>query len=293
MSRITSLFLIITTVIFAQKVDAVQNVPPVVKIQSPKNGSSFKVGETVIFAGRAIDLEDGELLGKKLNWASDLNGYLGNGNSFNYSKFLPGIHIIVLSATDSKGLAGKDSVFITIYDPNKTEPVKPAEEKKAKDKKEVEVKPQEIKSQSRKDRAPSIEFILVPPIGSLDDLKGKVYNANPKDFVIVVVTMVDFGWWTKPSLEKPVTKINNDGTWVCDITTSERDEAAIKIAAYLIPISYNPPKLSGNFMIPQELGKNSIAKLEVIRKIGGGVEIKQSLKNPDNPQEPNNGNREN
>lgn len=152
MSRITSLFLIITTVIFAQKVDAVQNVPPVVKIQSPKNGSSFKVGETVIFAGRAIDLEDGELLGKKLNWASDLNGYLGNGNSFNYSKFLPGIHIIVLSATDSKGLAGKDSVFITIYDPNKTEPVKPAEEKKAKDKKEVEVKPQEIKSQSRKDR---------------------------------------------------------------------------------------------------------------------------------------------
>jgi hypothetical protein len=110
----------------------------------------------------------------------------------------------------------------------------------------------------------SIEFTHIPPYGSFENLKGKVSNVNPSDHKIAVYIYV-YGWWTKPYWAAPLTQIRSDGTWECDVTTGGNDHLATKIAAFLIKNGYNPPSMSGQSTLPQELYQNSLAHLEVAR----------------------------
>jgi exo-beta-1,3-glucanase (GH17 family) len=88
---------------------------------------------------------------------------------------------------------------------------------------------------------PTITFTFVPAIGSYDNLQGKVSHVVPKDYGIAVYIKVSGTWWQKPTYAQPVTKINTDGTWVCDVTTGGSDASATEFAALLIPIDYTPP----------------------------------------------------
>lgn len=70
--------------------------------------------------------------------------------------------------------------------------------------------------------APKIEFSAVPPYGSFDDLRGVVTGVGPLTsyrVVVYVFVIKSGGWWLKPYFENPVTAINEDGTFVVDITT--------------------------------------------------------------------------
>lgn len=233
------------------------NYAPVVRIEGPKNHSNFKVKEEITFKGKATDLEDGELLDGVLIWTSDMDGRIGQGNSFN-AVLSQGFHIVILTATDSGNSVGRDSIFITVGTPPEQigEVEKPKEEK-----------PKPEKDKIEKQTMPSIEFLFVPPFGSFENLQGQILNADPNKFGVAIYNMIEGVWFSKPSLEKPVTKINKDAKWTCDITTAEDDELAIKIAAYLIPIDYQPPLTSGEFWILKELGERCLAKIEVTRKI--------------------------
>lgn len=111
---------------------------------------------------------------------------------------------------------------------------------------------------------PTIEFTYVPSYGSFDDLKGQVWHVNPNDYKVAVYIYVS-GWWTKPYWNDPLTSINIDGSWVCDITTGGVDETATKISAYLLPNGYNPPLMGGEATLPQELDDNAVAKVETTR----------------------------
>jgi exo-beta-1,3-glucanase (GH17 family) len=111
---------------------------------------------------------------------------------------------------------------------------------------------------------PHIEFTYVPPYGSFANLKGKVTGVNPSDYKVAVYIYVG-GWWTKPYWSSPLTTIQSDGTWTCDITTGGQDQNATKIAAYLVPNGYNPPLMYGGQTLPDELEQNSVAKVEVTR----------------------------
>lgn len=274
--RLIVVFLTCLLFSFNQKANSVEkpkttNQPPVVRIITPKNGEIFKVGERVVFEGKATDLEDGEVSGKNLIWTSDLNGRIGEGSYFSYDKLLAGIHIIVLTVIDSGNSQNKHSIFITVGTPKITEPVGEVE-KPGPEKSKLEPEIEKIKVE--KQTVPSIVFLFVPPFGSLENLQGMVLNADPNDFAVAVYIMVDGVWWSKP-----VIKINKDREWVCDITTAENDELAIKIAAYLIPADYKPPTASGDFWILKEIEKKSIAKTEVTRKITTPSEVLKLKKN--------------
>lgn len=120
--------------------------------------------------------------------------------------------------------------------------------------------------------APAIGLTYVPKYGNNGSLRGRVLNASSNDFVVAVYIMVDGLWWSKPYWDSPVTKINDDGTWVCDITTGGIDETATRIAVYLIPADYKPSLVSGNFQLPRELEEKALAKAEARREVLGGID---------------------
>ena len=110
-----------------------------------------------------------------------------------------------------------------------------------------------------------IQFTSVPEYGSSADLRGIVLHVQPTDYRVAVYINVSGNWWTKPTAAEPVTTIQPDGSWVCDITTGGSDETATRIAAFLIPTSYNPPVLLGAATLPTELTNNAIASQQVAR----------------------------
>jgi hypothetical protein len=118
----------------------------------------------------------------------------------------------------------------------------------------------------KENTTPLINFTYVPVFGSFDNLNGKVENIKISDFNIVVYIKVSGSWWTKPTSINPITEINNDGTWECDITSGGIDEQATEIVAYLIKKDYSPPILNGSSGIPDELERNSVAKAQKIRE---------------------------
>jgi hypothetical protein len=95
--------------------DGVFSVPdhaPLVGIATPEDGATyaFHVG----LWGTVYDVEDGELEGKALVWSSDVEGELGTGDILLLDGLIEGEHVITLSAADSMGQVGSDSVTITI-----------------------------------------------------------------------------------------------------------------------------------------------------------------------------------
>ena len=112
----------------------------------------------------------------------------------------------------------------------------------------------------------AIEFTSVPPIGSFDNLRGQVWHVAPGNHGVAAYIKVSGGWWTKPYFSTPVTEINCDGIWTCDITTGGTDQLATDIAAFLIPLTYSPPLAVSLPSLPAELYTNSLANIEVNRQ---------------------------
>lgn len=112
--------------------------------------------------------------------------------------------------------------------------------------------------------APTIELTVVPRRGSSTDLQGQVLHVNPLDFKVAVFIYVG-GWWTKPTFAQPLSTIQLDGRWICDVTTGGNDALAIAIAAYVLPNGYAPPLLAGAGALPAELDAHAIAKVLIDR----------------------------
>ena len=87
---------------------------PTATITSPIDGNTYTEGDTIDFSGTGEDAEDGTLTGTSLVWTSDIDGEIGTGTSFTKSDLLLGAHTITLTATDSDGATGSDSLSITV-----------------------------------------------------------------------------------------------------------------------------------------------------------------------------------
>jgi exo-beta-1,3-glucanase (GH17 family) len=111
---------------------------------------------------------------------------------------------------------------------------------------------------------PVIEFTHVPAFGSFDDLEGQALHVEPAEYRVAVYIYVG-GWWTKPTFARPLTPIQIDGSWITDITTGGVDQNATRIAAFLLPEGYNPPRMSGGSTLPAELAETAVASVEVSR----------------------------
>jgi hypothetical protein len=113
---------------------------------------------------------------------------------------------------------------------------------------------------------PKVIFTYVPPLGSSDNLKGKVCQLDPAGHWIVVYIKVGNSWWVKPYANQALTVIQPDGSWVTDMTTGGNDSAAHELVAYAIRRGYDPPILLGNTTIPPSLEENAVGKISVTRE---------------------------
>jgi hypothetical protein len=87
---------------------------PQVEIISPDSNAMFWPDQLVVLAGKAYDLEDGQLMGAALEWASSLDGTLGTGELLSTVDLSMGRHTITLSVTDSDGMVTAVQRDITI-----------------------------------------------------------------------------------------------------------------------------------------------------------------------------------
>jgi len=99
-----------------------ENQPPLVEITYPPNGSVVIEGTSVTFEGQVADMEEpAEQLG--ILWHSSLDGYAsGDAPSaagevaYEFGALSVGEHLITLSAYDSEGAQGSDSITMTVYE---------------------------------------------------------------------------------------------------------------------------------------------------------------------------------
>ncbi len=97
------------------------NLPPDVTILAPPDGSSFGELDLIGFVGSATDSDDGPL-SANLVWSSSIDGQIGTGSVFTTSLSV-GVHTITAVVTDTGGLAGSDSIVISVLSANNTPPV--------------------------------------------------------------------------------------------------------------------------------------------------------------------------
>lgn len=103
----------VTGKLLALKVTAPsRNTAPVVTITSPVDGARYYSGDPILFAGTAIDKEDGNI-SSKLVWTSSIDGRLGTGTGFSLV-LNDGTHTITATAADSKRKTGTDSVTVIV-----------------------------------------------------------------------------------------------------------------------------------------------------------------------------------
>ena len=90
------------------------NEAPTAAITQPAWGSNFTEGEDITFVGSALDPEDGPLTGSSLVWMSIKDGQLGTGETITVNTLSICLSMIYLTATDSQGASGIDSVEVKI-----------------------------------------------------------------------------------------------------------------------------------------------------------------------------------
>lgn len=88
-----------------------------VTITSPSTGDFFVRGNAVAFEGIAEDPDGNDITGNALVWGSSLDGEIGKGESISVAGLSLGRHDITLTATDSEGRVGIDSIHITVRKP--------------------------------------------------------------------------------------------------------------------------------------------------------------------------------
>ncbi|MEI7661037.1 MAG: FlgD immunoglobulin-like domain containing protein [Bacteroidota bacterium] len=103
--------------------------------------------------------------------------------------------------------------------------------------------------------APSVQYTLVPGWGTNTMLQGRVSNTTLADHGVAVYIFLEEagGWWNKPYAGTPVTPIRPDSGFSVNIAIAATDPYATKIIAFLVPLSYVPPVLSGGDLPAQLL----------------------------------------
>jgi hypothetical protein len=105
-----------TAVDESDKPFTVLNHPPNASIRLPTRGTIFSGKQAVVLAAAASDMEDGPLPEKSMQWTSDVDGQIGVGRYLQRpaTAFTEGPHLIRLTARDTNGLSGTDTVQIVI-----------------------------------------------------------------------------------------------------------------------------------------------------------------------------------
>lgn len=98
------------------------NTPPTVTIIEP-TGTEFEENDFIEFIGSAIDDVDGNI-SELIGWSSDIDGFLGVGESIRINTLSLNTHIITAFAEDIARNSDTDSITITIIAPTTSVPDK-------------------------------------------------------------------------------------------------------------------------------------------------------------------------
>lgn len=79
--------------------------------------ASYEVGEEITFDAEILDLQDDEIDETKIQWTSSISGPLGFGAPLTVGELPQGVHTITVTATNSNGLKGSDSVMVFVGTP--------------------------------------------------------------------------------------------------------------------------------------------------------------------------------
>ena len=114
---------------------------------------------------------------------------------------------------------------------------------------------------------PTIELTSVARIGDANGFaSGRVRHVVSSAYRVAVYIRVRGNWWTKPTFASPLTSIAPNGAWTADIVTGGVDAEADRVAAFLVPSSYLPPRCEGCGSLPPELAANAVASADVQRE---------------------------
>lgn len=113
----------------------------------------------------------------------------------------------------------------------------------------------EVSAQTAK---PKITITHVPAYGVSGSASGTVKGVTYSKYKVAVCIYVS-GWWNKPYWNSRLTTIKSNGKWSCNINTGGDDIHATRVAAFLVPAKYMPPKMAGEKSLPSKLYKNSVA----------------------------------
>lgn len=90
------------------------DVNPTATITHPGDADGPRpAGTPIPWIGNASDPQDGALTGASLVWSSDQSGVFGDGESFD-AELPVGTHVVTLTATDSDGNIGTDSIVVVV-----------------------------------------------------------------------------------------------------------------------------------------------------------------------------------
>jgi subtilisin-like proprotein convertase family protein len=95
----------------------VPNHVPTVTITQPATDVTIAVGQTLKLEGRAYDIDTGTMpsgFSQSVDWTSDLDGYLGAGDSLSLYDLSEGVHTITFSADDGQGGTATGTVRVTV-----------------------------------------------------------------------------------------------------------------------------------------------------------------------------------
>lgn len=90
------------------------NRAPYAFITHPVTGLSLPSGASLVLLGTGLDPEVGQLSGSALQWTSNLDGPLGQGNVLGITNLSLGAHTVSLHVTDPQGATADDSISVTI-----------------------------------------------------------------------------------------------------------------------------------------------------------------------------------
>lgn len=88
------------------------NQNPIARITYPESGASYFADQTINFRGYGFDWDE-DIPDANVTWSSGIDGLLGTGENIIVS-LSEGIHPITVTATDSLGLTGQDSITVNV-----------------------------------------------------------------------------------------------------------------------------------------------------------------------------------
>jgi hypothetical protein len=91
----------------------IPNKPPIAIIMQPEDESQFFENDIILLQSFGMDVDDINLLDDDYSWSSDIDGFLGLGQTIT-TKLQPGNHKITLTVTDNDGVKATDEINIII-----------------------------------------------------------------------------------------------------------------------------------------------------------------------------------